>query len=421
MLQLTKHVFTRLFNSGFIYVFVAQVISYLVAFGASIAYAHLLSPNEFGIYSFCYTIITFCLLVNGFGAASGVLQFVSQQPNPIKQVAYVKVAMRIGIVFNLLISIVILIYANYTNLPIANSKKVLIFMAFFPVGRLYIDVFQAYLRATMQNKLLARFSICNNSIILAFNIGGILYNGIWGLITTTYLSYLVMIILSTIVMKLPNIFSITNIGMAELNWRKFFSYSIYSTIGNAFAQLIFNLDILILGYLIKDALLVADYKVATIIPFALNFIPGVIMTFFYPILARNTNNVEYMLQLKHKIVRLMLAITIPASLILFSLAHPLITLIFGAKFTQSILPFQILILGFPIAAMRILYGNFLASMGKARFAMGFNCLIALVNIIVTYTLVEHYATVGAAAGIVIIYLLAAVLAGIAVSGYLKQS
>jgi O-antigen/teichoic acid export membrane protein len=272
----------------------------------------------------------------------------------------------------------------------------------------------------MQNKLLARFSICNNSIILAFNISGILYNGIWGLITTTYLSYIVMIVLSNIAMKLPNIFSASNIGMTELNWRKFFSYSIYSTIGNAFSQLIFNLDILILGYLIKDSLLVANYKVATIIPFALNFIPGVIMSFFYPILAKNTHNIQYVAQLKHKIIRLMLIITIPTSLILFIMANPLIQLIFGAKFTPSIVPFQILILGFPIAAMRILYGNFLASMGKAKFAMGFNCLIALVNVVVTYTLVKHYATIGAASGIVIVYTLATILAGIAVSGYLKQ-
>ena len=411
----------KLAKSGFIYVFSAQIISYLVAFGASIAYAHLLSANEFGIYSFCYTIITFCLLVNGFGAASGVLQFVSQQTNTQIQIAYVKLAMRIGIAFNLFISLFIVIYAHYTLLPIADSKKILILMAFFPVGRLYIDVFQAYLRATMQNRLLAKFSICNNSIILAFNICGILYNGIIGLITTTYLSYLVMIVVSTVVMKLPNIFTVySSHNATKLDWKKFFSYSIYTTIGNAFAQLIFNLDLLILSYLLQQSVLVANYKVATIIPFALNFIPGVIMSFFYPQLARNAHNNEYMIKFKYKIIRLMLAVTLPISIILCAGAHQLVPFIFGIKFATSVIPFQILMLGFPIAAMRILYGNILASMGKARFAMGFNFLIALINVIVTYTLVTYYATTGAAIGVVIIYSLAAILAAIAVQGYLKK-
>lgn len=394
-------------NSGFIHVFIANIFSYLVAFCASIAYAHLLHPADFGIYSFCYTIITFCLLVNGFGAASGVLQFVSKTNNYELQLSYLKYAMRLGIFFNVILSIIILFYAILTPLPITNSKHILIAMAFFPVGRLYIDVFLAYLRATRQNILLAKFSVSNNSILLILNICGIYYYGLLGLVVGTYISYLVMIITSSFYFKLPNVFAF---GITKFNKSEFFSYSIYATIGNAFSQLLFSLDILILGYIVKDAVILANYKVATVIPFALNFVPGVIVTFFYPLFAKNSSNIAYVRQLKNKVMKLILSFTIPTSLVLIIIAKPLLGIIFGHQFTHSVLPFQILTFGFSIAAMRILYGNVLASLGKAKFAMWFNLVIAIFNVVITYTLVNWYGIIGAACGIVIIYTIAAICA-----------
>ncbi|MFN8769546.1 MAG: oligosaccharide flippase family protein [Neisseriaceae bacterium] len=398
--------------------FIATLFSNFVAFCASIAYAHLMQVNEFGIYSFCYSIITFCLLVNGFGAASGVLQFVSKIENKELQLSYLRYAMRLGIIFNILISIIILIYATIAPIPIANSKSILVAMAFFPVGRLYIDVFQAYLRATRQNQLLAKFSITNNSILLLLNICGIYFYGLIGLIIGTYLSYLTMIIISRFAFKLPNIFTL---NLHKFNKSEFLSYSMYATVGNAFSQLLFNLDILILGYIVKDSIILANYKVATIIPFALSFVPGVIVTFFYPIFAKNTNNLIYLKQLKNKVMKLILCFTIPTSILLIIIAKPLIGIIFGWKFTESIIPFQILIFGFSIAAMRILYGNILASLGKAKFAMWFNLMIAVINVVITYTLVKLYGIIGAAYGIVIIYTIAATCAGYIVRNELNNS
>ncbi|MBY0379168.1 MAG: oligosaccharide flippase family protein [Burkholderiales bacterium] len=409
---------SRAISSGFVHVFTANIVSYLVAFCASIAYAHLMQPNEFGIYSFCYTVITFSLLVNGFGAASGVLQFVSKTDNQQLHITYLKYAMHMGILFNICLSIIIFLYATFTPIPIANSKNILIAMAFFPVGRLYIDVFQAYLRATRQNKLLAQFSIGNNSMLLVLNICGIYFHGLMGLVITTYISYLLMIIISSVVLKLPNVFSLA-FTKFTFNQREFFAYSVYATIGNAFSQLLFTLDILILGYIVQDSIAIANYKVATIIPFALNFIPGVIVSFFYPTFAKNSYNLTYIKQLMNKVSKIILGITIPTSLILIISAKPLLGIIFGTKFTDSVLPFQILIFGFSIASMRILYGNVLASLGKAKFAMWFNILIAIINVIITYTLVHFYGIIGASCGIIIIYAIATLFAKYALNSVIS--
>lgn len=403
----------KIVSSGFLHVFSANIVSYLVAFCGSIAYARLMGVHDFGIYAFSYNIITFFLLVNGFGAASGVLQFVSRSSNSAVQLSYLKYSLKLGIGFNILLSIGIVIYAYTFSLPIPGARNLLLLMAFFPVGRLYIDVFQAFLRATHDNANLAKFAISTNLILLFSNILGIYIYGLRGFVIATYLSYGLIILLATYIYKLPNLFKVVQ---GNINKKEFINYSIYATLGNAFAQLLFILDILLLGYIIQDGAIVAAYKVATVIPFALNFIPGIVSTFFYPYFAKNAANPDYIRNLRSKVQYGMLAFALPVSIILTLIARPLILFIFGAQYGQSILPFQILVFGFWIVAtFRTINGNILASLGKARTAMWLNVVIVSINIILTYVLVTFYGIVGAAIGVVAIYILAGFFATIALN------
>jgi O-antigen/teichoic acid export membrane protein len=355
--------------------------------------------------------------MNGFGAASGVLQFVSRANDDITRLSYLKYSIILGIVFNCGLSVGIFLYANLIPLPIVGTKKILCLMAFFPIGRLYIDVFQAYLRATLQNQLLAKFAISTNLLLLVSNIVGIYYAGLMGFIVSTYISYALVILLSTFIYKLPNVFRVRQI---KLNLKEFISYSMYVTLGNAFAQLLFILDILILGYVLKNPVTIGIYKVATVIPFAINFIPGVVSTFFYPYFAKNADNFLYVKQLKHKLQRGMFIFSFATSIFLIILAKPIITIIFGDAYLDSVLAFQILAFGFWIlATFRNINGNILAALGHAKFAMWQNVFVVTINIFLTYFMVRYWGIIGSAIGVVIIYTLSGTIAGIALKQFLK--
>jgi O-antigen/teichoic acid export membrane protein len=410
-------------TSGFIHVFSANLVSYLVAFCGSILYARLLGTQNFGIYAFSYNIISFFLLVNGFGAASGILQFVSKAHDDLEKKSYLKFSFTLGIAFNILLSLAILMYAFVTPQPIAGARNILIAMAFFPIGRLYLDIFQSFLRATSQHQLLAKFAIFNNLILLLTNVIGIHLYGLIGFVVSTYLSYLIIILISTFIYKLPNVFSLdaikylkakyinkNNLG-SSIKYREFISYSLYATVGNAFSQLLFILDVLLLGYIIKDASIVAIYKVATIIPFALNFIPGIVSTFFYPVFVKHADDRNYIRKLQYKLQRGMLMFSVPVSVVLIIIAKPLIIFIFGEQYQDSVLPFQILAGGFwIISTFRIINGNILASLGHAKFAMWVSIFVMSVNVVLTYILVGYFGMVGAAVSVIIVYILAGLIA-----------
>ncbi len=389
-------------SSDFILSVLANIFSYFVVFCGSVIYIRILGKEEFGLYTFAFNIVSLFLLVNGFGAASGILQYVSKTEKLAEQEEYLRFAFQRGMLFNLIIGVVIIFYALYFPLPIPLAKPVLLAMAFFPVGRLYIDIFQAYLRARRQNILQAKFAIINNVVLLIANVVGILYFHLYGLIYATYIGYVGMFIYSNWKFNLPSVLNLKS--FVYVKQRDFISFSFFSTLANVFSGLLFVLDIIIIGYLIKDPNLVATYRVATVIPFAINIIPMMIINFYYPEFAKNSHDPVKIRVLAKWIRRRMLVFSSIVSLILIILAKPLIYIIFGKSYQDSIIPFQIISFGYwIIASFRTINGNILAALGKARLSFYLTFFILIVNVCITYIMVKFYSINGAASAIVIVY------------------
>ncbi len=389
-------------RGDFALVLAANIFSYFIAFSGSVIFVRLLGKTEFGLYTFAFGIVSLFLLVNGFGAASGVLQYVSRAKSEQERLGYLHFAFKSGALFNLLISLLIIGYALLMPLPMPRARPILLAMALFPVGRLYIDIFQAYLRATQQNKLQARFLIVNNCVLLAANVIGIACFKLYGLVYFTYLGYLLMFVISSWKFKLPNLFNQSS--KFKINIRQFVSYSFFTTLSNAFSGLLFVLDTIIISYIVKDPQLLATYRVATIIPFAINFIPNIAVNYYYPEFAKNAHNPSQVRKLARFVAKRMFIFSAVVSLMLILLAKPLLLLIFGNSYADSVVPFQIISFGYwIIATFRTVNGNILAALGKAKLSFYLTFVILLVNIVVTYLLVTKYSIVGAASAIVLMY------------------
>lgn len=415
-----KSIQTRL-RSDFATNLLANMFSYFVAFCGPVIYARMLGIYQYGLYTFAFNIIALFLLFNGFGAASGILQYVSTHHNePDKQKAYLHFAFKSGILFNALMSSLIIFYALTFPLPIKEARPILIAMALFPLGRLYIDIFQAYLRAKQQNQAQAIFSVTNNLGILFFNIAGVYFFHLYGLILFNYLAYVIVYIICIRYYGLPNPIATTKITI-KIKRRQFINYSFFTTLSNAFSGLLFTLDIIIIGYVLKDPKLVASYRVATIIPFALNFIPNIIMNYYYPEFVKNAQDVNFITQLSRRLCSRMLIFSCVTSLLLIILAKPIIFIIFGSEYTNSILPFQIISFGFfIIASFRTINGSIIASLGKARISTFLTTIILGLNIVITYFMVTHYSIIGASIAIVIMYTLSSIIGYIALKIILNK-
>jgi O-antigen/teichoic acid export membrane protein len=309
------------------------------------------------------------------------------------------------------------LYSQYGYFAITGANKILLLMAFFPIGRLYIDILQVYYRASQQNNLFAKFTITTNITLLIINIISTYKYGLNGLIIGTYITYILVFIIS---FKLLNILEIVQLNNNDINTKEFIKFSSYNVFATAFSQIIFILDIILLGYIIHDTKLIAIYKIATTIPFALNFIPGVIVSYYYPIITKIKQEQKSVKNFMHKLQIKMFGLTLLISTILIITAKPLIILIWGTKYISAITPFRILMIGYPlIACGRIIYGMILAIYGKVSFSMWLNIILLFINLLSTYFLITHYNIIGAALGILFIYFISSLISAYVVYNIIK--
>ncbi len=265
----------------------------------------------------------------------------------------------------------------------------------------------------MKNKEYANI----NNISTVFNfitiIGFGYFWGLTGLILSRYLSSLLTCYIA-FGYVLQNTSTTNVVDSLSLKEKKDFIYfSGVTILSNAISQILYIIDVFLVGIFIKDASIVATYKVATIIPFNLSFIPGSIMVFIYPYFARNRENKIYIKRLLIKLQSYLLILNFIISLVLFIFAESIIAIVFGYDYINAVIPFRILILGYIIAGtFRMTAGNILASLRKVKINLIVAIISGIANIVLDIILIKYYGYIGAAIATTLIIVLSSLISNI---------
>lgn len=187
-----------------------------------------------------------------------------------------------------------------------------------------------------------------------------------------------------------------------------------SSLNNALSQLLSLLGTFMLGLIISDADSIAGYKVASVIPMALGFIPGSLMMYAYPYFARNKDNREWVAG-KYRFIMIYaglgnLLITLGGIL----LAEPIIRLIFGWQYLDAVLPFRILMASYFISGtFRTIAGNLLVTQRKLKVNLANGIIGGLSSIVLNALLIPAYGSAGAAWS----YMITMIITGIHYTAY----
>ncbi|MFS0765092.1 oligosaccharide flippase family protein [Peribacillus sp. 1P06PB] len=357
------------------------------------------------------------------GVLYSLLQFGSEDESK-RNIIY-KYGLKIGVAFNLFLCILILIYSFSVNLPNQESKISLVMMGFMPFLIFGFQFIQNYLRTGLYNVEFSKQNNINTLLLFVFSLFGAVVYGIKGVIIGTYLAYLISIILGVrfIRSKNENIFlfkSKKNLKRSEKI--DFVKYSLYSLFNNAIAQLIFLIDIYLIGLLTMDTDLLATYKTATLIPFALNFIPLSIMTFIYPYFAKHRENKDWVKENFKRLQKILIVINIFIVSILYLISPYLIQLLFGDEYSDIVSLFRILLLGYLIGgSLRTPAGNVLAMIRKVKFLFWTNITMGCINICLNVVLIKKFSIYGAAVSTVIIIFITSIIYNIYIYHILRNN
>ncbi|HOE90838.1 MAG TPA: oligosaccharide flippase family protein [Candidatus Cloacimonadota bacterium] len=409
----------KLWERGFYHIFGASFINKVIQFSASILLVRILSKQLYGVWTYAENILQFFLLLQGLGCVVGLLQFASaNQDKPEKQYSYMKFTLIVGLIVNSIIALSIVIFYFFGELGIPESKPILLILALFPVLNIVFDTIQMYFRSSFENKKFSLLTTVNSATFLTFSTLGALIWGIYGVAFGRYMAVIISVITGIYLLK-PHIKKIyASYKLSYLEIKEFLSFSLISMLSNIFSSLLFILDVFLIGLLMKDESLVATYKIATIIPFAMNFLPMTVLIYIYPYLVQATKNKEQIKSLFKKLVLVLSSINAIISLSAIALAPFIIRLLFGADYENAIPSFRILMLGyFVIGSFRSPAGNTLNALKKVQYNLLIVIITGIFNIVLDYLLIKKYGMIGAATTSLTVSIISAGLALI----YFKKS
>ncbi|MEX0811163.1 MAG: oligosaccharide flippase family protein [Chitinophagales bacterium] len=399
------------------YVLFSSFAIKLLAFLLTLYVIRVIPKDEFGYIVYAVTIIAFILPFHGFGVHQGLLRYGSISESQQLKKYYFNLIIKRGIFYSAIMIAVICLLSPLLSSNLEQSLIYIIVLSFQLISLLLIESIRIYTRLINLNKGFAITGIYNSLILL---LSAMLATYFWG--GKGYVAALVLapFFYSAYLIKRFNLLRYNRKLKPQHSIREFLSYGFYSSLGGVLSQLLYAVDILLIGNLIQDAEQLAQYKTSNIIPFSLHILPVAIMTTDFVKLAKNAqSNRTFIKDYYLNYLKVMLFICIGIIIVFYFFSHDILH-IFGKQYTEDnnlMLIFSIGTVG--ALLLRIPLGNMLSAIGWPRVNAFFSLIVLLINVFAGYYFVLHYGVLGAAYTTVFLMWFSGILSLFALVKFLK--
>ena len=385
----------KLFKAGFFDVFGASLINNIINFLAGFILIRILSKPEYGLFTYVWNIYNLIMLLCGLGFESGFLQIASERSKDSSFVnSLYGYSNRIGNLFNLLLSALMAFVAIFIPLKMHDADKLLLLISLLPLIQFLFRMLSVYLRSLKENRKYAVLTNINTILVAACTILGAYTYREKGLILGYYVAFSCTILVALLVLKIPVSFS-GNPGNDEK--RDLFNISIISVCNNSLSQLLYLLDVFMIGIVISDESILATYKVATVIPTAMMFIPQSVIVFIYPYFAEHRLDKKWCVNNYKKLMFYYALANVVITSVVFLLAPFIITVVHGSQYLDAVPAFRILVISYFFSAtFRTTSGNLLVTQRKLTFNLIVSIITGLANVVADYFFITNMGSIGAA-------------------------
>ena len=315
-----------------------------------------------------------------------------------------------------LISLIISI-SSFVNFKSENTFTYIIILSFIILPSFLFEIIRAQFRLRHNNKAFA-FTEFVHSVILLVSIFSLTY-------FFKEIGYAIALLITPL---LTSIFFLKKLNIdfksklkLKITDLSFWKYGFFASLSNVLTQLLFVIDILLIGHLLENTEMVTNYRYISLIPFSLLFLPNVFIATDFVSFTEKIYDKEHIFKY---IKSYMLVFLIASGLLLvfsFFFADFILSLL-DPNFTEYSETFIILMIGITgIYIFRGLFGNLLSSIGKAHVNYYIASFALILNVISNYYLIPKYGIKGAAITSAVLMWLTGILSTIIFVIYYKKS
>ena len=366
---------------------ISSLLTKICSFLTSLFLIRILSPTDYGVLSYVFSALAFFIPFAGGGMQYSFLRFAPMFANKQDRIGLFQHSLLSGGLLSFLLAIFMLLLTPWFDDAVGDTSIYFRWLIFYLFGFFLIELVKMRYRVADQNKKYAGIDVYLSALVLLLGIGLTYFYG--------PLAYIIVFVTVPFILGLVHLRAPKKVSVKIP--KTYYSYGIWVGVGAIASQLMYSLDIFLVGNLIHDAEQVAIYRSASIIPLALFFIPNSFLMTHYTELAKHSFDKTYLIGFAKDYLKLFFVLSFGVGGILYFMSEFIIVTLFGESYTEAASLFQILVLGMVGAfILRIPFGNMLASVGKSNWNAIVAFIILVLNGILNYYAIYAWGIVGAA-------------------------
>jgi len=372
----------------------ATLFARLVNFIVNLSIIRLLTSDDYGNLSYAFTITSFILPFIGGGILPGLIRYGATRSGQLEKKYYVRFALKRGMLVSLAILLCTCLLASLVTQKLPGALPYLLVFVFQLFGLLIFRSVGAYCMLVHRNGWYARLEFTLSFLFLVGNISAAwLFGG---------MGYVVSLVCIPLVLGIYYWFRF-NLGdrVKKINFtfntKELFEYGFYTSLGTVLSQLLYAVDILLIGNILTEPASVAEYRVASIIPLNLVILSHAVMTTFTVKVARNAEkNPQFVFDFYKNYLSIFIPISL-AIVLFFYFGADWLVLIFGEQYHNQGDLMRIFSIGVAGGLlMRTPLGNMLPTLGFPKVNAFLSLIILGINVAGSYWMLQHYGIRGAA-------------------------
>ncbi len=395
-----------LIKKGAAYIFCGSFFTKFVAFFGSIFVIRILSKEQYGILGYVENIYSYAYLIAGFGLSNAMLRYVILGKDINEKYSYYKYVINKGCLINIgIVAIFILINHIYPHpVEYSNFRYLIDFLVLTIIFQYIVDAILLNERALFSNRRFAYISFGVSASLIICRIIGAYALKLDGVVFSRIIVNVIFAIILLYTAYQHNYKGASALKLDEDTKRSIDIYSIQYMITNGLWAFFMLNDTFLLGLLCPDPTILADYKVAYVLPGNVSLISTAIGTFICPYFVKHEHDRAW-IQKKFIYVCCVTALSVGALCLLLGIfARPIILLMYGPQYENIVYLMRILLIAaFFNCGLRFTVANILASMGQIKFNMYISFVGVVVQIVLDILLIPNYGAIGVAYASIFVY------------------
>lgn len=374
------------------YVFLATILGRILSFIASWIALKFIENDALGVVLFAYNIILFVIPISGFGLHQSLIRYGSLAKSSEDKDSILAYVFKKGIVACLVLITIVISISLFINFKFENTLFYIVLLSFTIIPSYLLEIIRAQFRLQHNNKSFA-FTEGVQSVILLLSV--LLLSYLYKELGYAIALLLTPLLTSIIFFKSLNINNLIYKKTKVINFQ-FWKYGFFASLSNVVTQLLFVIDILLIGFILSNTEMVTNYRYVSIIPFSLLFLPRVFIATDFVAFTEKIYDAQYIFKYIKSYVLFFTVVSLLILLFSWLFSVQILGLL-DKEFTQFSDTFIILMIGIcGIFILRGLFGNLLSSIGKAHLNYYIATLALVINICANFYLIPKYGIKGAA-------------------------